>query len=72
MNDGVIRSDIDGSVGDQPVKIPKGSKANMKQAEVDHVDERSDGGSNSNKNQRVTLKQQNHDKEMERRKNKKT
>ena len=68
LNKGVIRSDEDGSILDQPQNTKKGQKANMKQGEVDHIDERDNGGSNSNKNLRVVSKQQNHDKEMKRRK----
>jgi hypothetical protein len=49
-------------------KVLKGEKANMNQAEVDHVDERVNGGSNSNKNLRVVSKKQNLDKEVKRRK----
>jgi len=71
MNGGTIRSDIDGAPADQPTLMRKGQKANMNQAEVEHIKERSTWGSNSNRNQRVTTKQQNHDKEMNRRKNKK-
>jgi RHS repeat-associated protein len=70
MNGGNIRSDIDGSIVDKPIKTPKGAKANMNEAQIDHIKERVNGGSNSNKNQRVASKQQNMDKEMERRKTK--
>ena len=72
QNGGVIRSDADGSILDQPTQnITKGQKANMNQAEVDHIQERVEGGSNSNKNQRVISKRHNVDKEVNR-KSKKT
>jgi len=68
MNGGVMRSDEDGAVVDPPANVPKGGKANMNQAEVDHKEERVKGGSNSNANQRVISKKQNLDKESKRRK----
>ena len=68
INGGVIRSDEDGTIADLPKLVPKGGKANMNQAEVDHKDERVTGGTNSNKNQRVVTKKQNLDKEVARRK----
>jgi RHS repeat-associated protein len=68
MNAGLLRSDEDGSILDMPEAVPKGGKANMNQAEVDHKDERVKGGSNSNSNQRVVSKKQNLDKEAKRRK----
>ncbi len=67
MNDGILRSDIDGSVIDMPIKVTKGEKANMNQAEVDHIIERVNGGSNSNGNLRVISKDQNLKKESQRR-----
>lgn len=67
QNGGVIRSDEDGTIADIPTRVPKGGKANMNQAEVDHKEERVNGGSNSNKNQRVVTKRQNLDKEVKRR-----
>ena len=69
MNGGVLRSDIDGAVLDAPANVPKGGKANMNQAEVDHMRERVNGGSNSNSNQRVVSKKQNLEKESQRRRN---
>jgi hypothetical protein len=68
LNGGVLRNDEDGSILDWPTNVPKGGKANMNQAEVDHIDERSTGGSNSNTNLRVISKRQNLDKESNRRK----
>jgi RHS repeat-associated protein len=68
MNGGVLMSDEDGTVADMPTTVAKGAKANMNQAEIDHVDERVNGGSNSNKNLRVITKSQNLKKEAERRK----
>ena len=61
-NGGVIKSDISGETLDQPVLTKKGEKANMNQAEVDHVKQRSKGGSNSNSNLQVTSKKENLDK----------
>jgi RHS repeat-associated protein len=68
MNGGVLRSDEDGSIINMPTNVPKGGKADMKQAEVDHIDERVTGGSNSNRNLRVVSKEQNLKKESQRRK----
>jgi RHS repeat-associated protein len=67
MNGGVLRSDLDGSALDMPTLTPKGGKANMKQAEVDHRMERTNGGSNSNSNLQVISKEQNLQKESQRR-----
>jgi RHS repeat-associated protein len=69
MNGGVLRSDLDGSIIDMPTNVPKGGKANMNQAEVDHVFERAYGGSNANSNLRVISKEQNLQKESIRRRN---
>jgi RHS repeat-associated protein len=69
VNGGIIKSDLDGSVLDKPTQnITLGQKANMNQAEVDHIQERVEGGSNSNGNQRVISKKQNVDKEANRKK----
>jgi len=68
MNRGVLKSDEDGSVMNIPKAVSKGGKADMNQAEVDHVVERVNGGSNSNGNLKVISKQQNLKKESERRK----
>ena len=58
-NGGVIRSDQDGSILDPPSKMVKGQKANMNQAEIDHITARSKGGSNRNTNLQVLSKEQN-------------
>lgn len=58
-NDGVLRSDLDGSILDEPIQSKSGQKANMSQAEVDHVTPKSMGGSNSYKNAQVLSKTQN-------------
>lgn len=60
-NGGTLKSDMDGSALVAPTQSKKGVKANMNQAEVDHVQERAKGGSNSNSNLRVISKQQNLD-----------
>ncbi|MBT2563794.1 HNH endonuclease [Pedobacter sp. ISL-68] len=67
INGGLLRSDEDGSVLNMPTNVPKGGKADMKQAEVDHIDERVTGGSNSIRNLRVVSKEQNLKKESQRR-----
>jgi RHS repeat-associated protein len=61
-NDGVLRSDLDGRPLDPPVQSKKGVKANMNQAEVDHVHPKSKGGSNSSSNAQILSKKQNLDK----------
>ena len=62
-NGGYLRSDIDGTILDAPVQSKKGVKANMNQAEVDHVNARNpkEGakGSNSYSNAQLTSKKQN-------------
>jgi uncharacterized protein RhaS with RHS repeats len=58
-NNGQMRSDGDGRKLDTPSKVKKGEKANMNQAEVDHINPKSKGGSNSNSNLRVISKEEN-------------
>ncbi|MBE9599508.1 HNH endonuclease signature motif containing protein [Pedobacter sp. MC2016-24] len=50
---------MSGKVLDAPKVIKKGEKANMNAAEVDHVEARSKGGSNSYKNMQVLSKREN-------------
>jgi RHS repeat-associated protein len=59
QNDGKLVSDGDGRPLNPPSKSEKGKPADMNQAEVDHKEARSKGGSNSNKNQRVISKEEN-------------
>jgi RHS repeat-associated protein len=62
-NGGYLRSDLDGSLIDTPVQSQKGVKANMNQAEVDHVVPKKAKtgaqGSNSYNNVQVLSKKQN-------------
>lgn len=58
-NGGVIRSDKSGIVLDIPTQSQKGQKANMNQAEIDHINPRSKGGSNSSSNAQVLSKKEN-------------
>jgi len=58
-NGGVLRSDADGTVLDQAVQSKKGVKANMNQAEVDHMTAKAKGGSNSSSNAQLLSKKQN-------------
>jgi RHS repeat-associated protein len=58
-NGGGIKSDLSGKVLDAPVQSRKGVKANMNQAEIDHVKEKAKGGSNSNSNLQVLSKDEN-------------
>jgi hypothetical protein len=59
QNNGELKSDGDGRSLDSPAKNEKGQKANMNQAEVDHIKPKSKGGSNSNSNLRVISKEVN-------------
>ncbi len=59
LNNGQMVSDGDGKPLNPPKKITKGEKADMRQAEVDHENPKSKGGSNSNKNLRLISKEEN-------------
>ena len=59
QNNGQLTSDGDGRPLNMPKRNLKGEKADMNQAEVDHVKARSKGGSNSNHNLRVISKEEN-------------
>ena len=57
-----LKSDLSGKVLDKAVQAKKGVKANMNQAEVDHINSKKKGGSNSFKNAQVVSKRENLDK----------
>jgi hypothetical protein len=59
QNGGQLTSDESGKPLNPPSQSKSGQPADMDQAEVDHVDPRSKGGSNSNANQRVISKREN-------------
>ncbi len=59
MNDGILRSDLDGTILDAPVQSKKGIPANMNQAEVDHIKAKSKGGWNTSENAQILSKKQN-------------
>lgn len=59
QNNGELRSDGDGRKLNQPSKSVKGQKADMNQAEVDHINPKSKGGSNDNSNLQVLSKEEN-------------
>ncbi|WP_123863380.1 HNH endonuclease family protein [Chryseobacterium rhizosphaerae] len=59
QNNGQLISDGDGRVLNMPKKIGKGQKADMNQAEIDHIKARSKEGSNSNRNMQVLSKEEN-------------
>ena|GEM_PF-2139285 len=58
-NGGTMRSDQSGMQLDPASKAQKGVKANMNQVEVDHIQAKSKGGSNSNSNAQVLSKKEN-------------
>lgn len=59
QNGGVLRSDQSGAVLDLPTQSKKGQKANMNQAEIDHIEPRSKGGNNASSNAQVLSKKEN-------------
>ncbi|WP_298940076.1 RHS repeat-associated core domain-containing protein [uncultured Dysgonomonas sp.] len=59
QNGGQLTSDGDGRPLNQPKKNIKGQKADLDQAEVDHIEPKSKGGSNDNSNLRVISKEEN-------------
>ena len=56
---GVLKSDGDGRLLSFPSKNVKGQKVDMNQAEVDHINPRSAGGSNHTSNAQVLSKEEN-------------
>ncbi|TDB58550.1 DUF6443 domain-containing protein [Arundinibacter roseus] len=58
-NGGNIKSDQSGNNLNSPQQSKKGQKADMNQAEIDHIKPKSKGGSNSNSNARVISKEEN-------------
>ncbi len=59
QNGGVIKSDHSGKILDPPTQSIKGQKANMNQAEIDHIEPRSKGGKNTSSNAQVLSKEEN-------------
>lgn len=59
LNNGELRSDGDGRLLNTPSKNTKGQKADMNQAEIDHIEPKSKGGSNENSNMQVLSKEEN-------------
>jgi hypothetical protein len=59
QNGGVIKSDKSGNTLNPAKQAQKGQKADMKQAEVDHIVPKSRGGSNSFSNAQILSKEEN-------------
>jgi RHS repeat-associated protein len=59
QNGGVIKSDKSGKVLNMSKQSKKGVKADMNQAEVDHIIPRSKGGKNTNDNMQIISKEEN-------------
>lgn len=59
QNNGRLKSDGDGRSLNPPSRNVKGQKADMNQAEVDHIKPRSKGGTNENSNLRIISKEEN-------------
>jgi RHS repeat-associated protein len=68
QNAGMIRSDQSGAELSHPRQLKAREPRPANEAQVDHIDERSEGGSNSNANQQVLSFQENLEKELKRRK----
>jgi hypothetical protein len=62
QNNGTLKSDIDGQPMNPSKQSQKGVKADMKQVEGDHIDAKSKGGTNGDKNLQLITKKQNLDK----------
>jgi hypothetical protein len=58
-NGGELKSDMSGKKLDTPTQSKKGEPANMNQAEIDHIQAKSKGGTNSNSNAQVLSKEEN-------------
>lgn len=67
QNGGVLRSDQSGTELAPPKKLNTGDQRPPNEAQVDHIEERSKGGSNSNANQQVLSFEENLEKELKRR-----
>lgn len=58
-NDGVVKSDLSGEILVKPVKSQKGITPSENEWQIDHIDSKNNGGSNSYRNAQVLSRKEN-------------